>query len=183
MLTNQPTTWNWPRFLLFIVAIGLSTVACKTGTMLDTLIYSSEPDMRTVSSDLDGLTLCHLLEGQGYTFDKFDVIETGERVTYPDGEVAFFPQERWVIPLVLTPIARDFDGVAALKDGEEERLRDEAASFCLAYEQAATELAVDLPVHGVFFWDFTVGMRIWFLFLQNRVRNHRRFRLECGQLR
>jgi len=132
--------------------------------MLDILIYPSEPDMRTASNDVDGLALCQLLEGQGYTFDKFDVIETGERVTYLDGEVAFFPQQRSVTPLVLTHIARDFDGVAALKDGEEERLRGEATSFCRAYEQAATELAVDLRLSGVFFWDFTVGMRIGFYF-------------------
>ncbi len=164
MSINQPTAWSLPRLLLLIVPIGLSIMACKTDTMLDTLVYSSETDTRTVSDDPDGLALCQLLESQGFTFDKFDVTELGKRVTYPDDEVVFFPQERWTRPLVLIPIVRDFDGVAALVDGEEERLRDEAVSFCQIYRQAAAELDVDLPLHGVFFWDFTVGMRVGFDF-------------------
>jgi hypothetical protein len=145
-------------------AISLSATACKTGTVLDAIAYPSEPYSQLVSDDPDGLSLCQALEKQGYTFDEFSVEELGVQVMYPDGTSVRFRQDYGITPLVLTPIARDFDGVAALKDGEEERLWDEAVSFCRAYEQAATELAVDLPLHGIFFWDFTVGMRVGFYF-------------------
>lgn len=164
MSTNQDSGWKRLRLLIFIVVTSMSVIACRTNTAFDAMVYPSEPYWEAIRDDPDGLLLCQWMERQGFTFDTFYVDESGVQVTYPDGHIARFQQDRSVTPLVLKAISRDFDGFAALAEGEEERLHEEAETFCQEYEQAATDLGVDLPLDGVFFWDYVVGMRIGFYF-------------------
>ncbi len=142
-----------------LLAISICIAACSTNTIIDSYFFPSEYTSQKITDDSQTLAMCFALEGRGYQFDEFYLGESQVKVTYSDGQQKSYLESQSMFLVALISTSRDFANPEIYSDEEFNRIKLEGEKLCTDYGQIAEQFGINLPLKGVFFWDYLNGVR------------------------